>query len=177
MAQMYMASGLALTPAATPTDVITISGAANTVVRVLNIRALIHTTAASLILAHWIKRSAANTGGTATQATAISIDSGREGAKAVINIYTANPATLGTAVGTLGNQYLTTTVPTSVPGVMQLNAIGGSTGFNAFANDSLVKPVTLRGAAESVCLNFNGATLAAGFIIAAWDVQWTEEYA
>lgn len=176
MANTFMASGLALTPAATPTDIITISGAANMLVRVINLRAHIHTSSATLVLGHFIKRSSANSGGTSSAATAISLDSGREGSRATVRTYTANPASLGDAVGTLGTQYLTTLIPTSVPGVMQLTSLGTLQNVTA-GNESYLRPVSLRGASELLALNWNGAALATGFIFAAWDVVWTEEYA
>jgi hypothetical protein len=168
----YMATGLALTPAATPTDIITISGAANKLVRVLNLRAHIHTTSSTLVLGHFVKRSSANSGGTSSTATAIPLDSGDAAAAAVVRTYTANP-TLGDEVGRIGSQYVTTLTPTAVPGIVQLLSVAGST---AMAPDgvSIQKPVTLRSAAESLCLNWNGAALAAGFIIAQWDILWTE---
>lgn len=161
----YFATGTGYTAYATPTDLFTINGVAGKVVRVITARLLVHTTAAALQTVHWIKRSTANTGGTATQPTGWSIDSADAAPAAVINLYTAAPTT-GDVVGRYYNSVLTV-VPTSVPGIYTAAQI------LALQSTQMAKTIVLRGVAESFCCNWNGAALPAGFT-ATWEVTWNE---
>lgn len=164
----YSISGTGYPAYATPTDLLIIRGSASKIVRVINMRMLVHTTAAALHFFQYLKRSTANTGGTSTSPAGIPWDSGDAAATAVLNLYTAAPTT-GTSLGALSSQYLTSTVPTSVPGLAQTAGVSTT----IFQVTNFIKPVTLRGVAESFCINYAGAALPAGFA-AQWDVTWTE---
>lgn len=161
----YFATGTGYTAYATPTDLFTISGASNKIVKIVLMRLLVQTTSGALQTVHWIKRGTANTGGTATQPTGFAMDSVDPAHSATINLYTAAPTT-GDVVGRNYNSVLTTAT-TAVPGIF--------TGVNLLTTQSttFAKTITLRGANESFCCNWNGAALPAGFT-ATWEVQWTE---
>lgn len=161
----YFATGTGYTAYATPTDLFCISGAAGKVVRIASMRLHVQTTSGALQTVHWIKRSTANTGGTATQPTGWPVDSSDPAHAAVINLYTAAPTT-GTAIGRYYNPALTTAT-TAVPGIYTVAQVLSA------QSTALAKSVTLRGPDESLCCNWNGAALPAGFT-ATWEVTWTE---
>lgn len=142
------------------TDMFCLTGSATKTVYVSNIDVRVQSTAAALITFFWIKRSTADTGGVAVNPAVLPYDSADAAATAVANMYTTSP-TLGSAVATLRQVIFLTTVLTAAPAATSLSAvlsIGNGTLTNA-----LHRPLTLRGVNESMCLNFNGATLPAGF--------------
>lgn len=163
----YYSSGAGYTAYATPTDMLTLSGSDTKVIRIYNMRMQVHTTAAALQSIQVIKRSTANSGGTSSTPSIFPVDSGLPAATGVVRLYTAAPAGLGTAVGT-GYNFVLSATPTSVPGLVQ----SGSP-FPIHFADSFPTPIILRGSNESLCLNYAGAALTAGFT-AWWDVLWTE---
>ena len=79
----YAASGT-FTPAATPTDMVTIIGSATTLVRVISVHLATTNTAAGSQQYLLVKRSAANTTGTFVAATNVPLDSGIVAATAVV---------------------------------------------------------------------------------------------
>jgi hypothetical protein len=161
----YRASGVGYAGYVTPTDMIAITGSATKTVAIVNFGLQIQSTAAALQTLYFIKRSAANTGGTATNPTAFALDSTNAAATAVVNLYSAAPAGLGAAVGTvLPLQFSSSTLTTA----------GAQTSLGtATSLLDLRQPVILRGVAESLALNYNGAALTAGFA-ATWFVEWIE---
>lgn len=165
----YIAYGTGYTAYATPTDLMTISGSASKIIRVYAMNLRVHTTAGALQNLFFIKRSTANTGGTATNPAGLALDSNDAAATGVVTLYTAAP-TPGTGV-TIYQHSLVTTVPTAAPA-----------GFSFMdkqlspATPASVKPVTLRGTAESLAMNFAGAALPAGFT-ASWEIVWSESAA
>lgn len=98
-AQTYSAYKHNLVAASPATDVFTITGSASKIIRVLEVRVSGYQTNNSVINLHVIKRSTANSGGTATAQTATPHDSNNSAATATVQAYSVNP-TLGTAVGT-----------------------------------------------------------------------------
>jgi hypothetical protein len=170
----YSAAKVGLQPAASATDIFTISGAAGKVVRVKRIELSATTTSATpaaldILL---LKRSTPNSGGTTTGSptpVAHDINSPATPAATVL-AYTANPSSLGTLVGTaLRNQKylmaLATWTATDFPQVDHL--------VWDFGNRPS-QEIILRSANDVLAINLNGATPAstASFDIA---IEWDED--
>lgn len=168
----YSASA-AFTPPATPTDMVTIFGSATKTVRVHSFKITTNNTAAGSQTFLLIKRSAVNTTGTFVAGTAVPHDSANGAATAAVGHYTANAGGLGAAVGTLAT--VRRASPVLVPG--SFAGVTEDAGFDLLANEpnsQLDQPITLRGVAEGLCLNFAGAALVAGQVH-AYNITWTEE--
>lgn len=169
----YRAVGTGYAAYATPSDLLVISGSATKTVIVTALNIAPGATAASLATLFWLKRSTANTGGTASNPAAIPVDSGDPAATAVISLYTAAPTT-GTLVGNVGAVAASITAVSGAPLFYGLtgSTINGVTPSPSGLVD-IRKPIILRGVAESLALNFNAAALPAGFT-ATWSVEWVE---
>lgn len=167
----YSASGT-FTPPATPTDLITIYGSASKTVRVRSFIIVTTNTAAGSQQFLLVKRSAVNTGGTFVAATAVAFDSTNAGATATIGHYTANAASLGTAVGTMHTMRVAS--PLAVPG--SFGGVRENAGIDMMMArpDQLMQEIVLSGTGQGLCINFNGAALVAGQTH-AYTVVWTEE--
>lgn len=155
----YGVVGAQITPAATTTDIVTLVGSATkTVVVKRVIVSGLATTAGSMDVS-LVKRTTANSGGTATQPSIAQYDSSDAAPTAVVNQYSANP-TLGTGVA-LKNQLLNF-------------GLTGSTGQALFEfstrND---KPLILRGVAQSLAINLNGQAVPSGGKL-SYTVEWEE---
>lgn len=149
-----------IAPAATPTDVFQIIGAANRIVEITKVVIGGVKTTAGQMLASLIKRSAANTGGTATNPTAVPLNSGDAAAAAVISNYSANPAGLGAAVGSIVSRRFPIGQATSLIAPSEIDF------------EKRGKPVTLLSAAEALCLNLDGTTLTGGTLDV--EIEWKE---
>jgi hypothetical protein len=154
--------GMALATSAT--DVFTIAGAAGKVIRILRIQAsLTITTAAQYLDVSVVKRSALDTGGTATNPACVPYDSSSPAAAATVAAYTGNPS-LGTAVGVVAAEHvfapLTGTPAAGVPLC--------TFDFGDRSQQALV----LRSAAQQVAVNLN--TTGNVGVGSFWAV-WTEE--
>lgn len=150
------------TPAATPTDLLTLKGAAGKIIKVRRIVISgIATTAGNLPISI-IKRTAANTGGTSTAPTPAKADSGDSAAAAaVLALYTANPSGLGAGTTLVARRvFFNLTTAQLDRAVFEFGKDGG-------------KPIYLRGASEWLAINGNGAALPAGCKI-DFDIEWTE---
>jgi hypothetical protein len=150
-------------PIATPTDIWQIFGSGTKTVRVTRLTISGTATAASSVDIQVIKRSTANSAGTATTPTIAINDSNDAAATAVVKYYAAgaNP-TLGTTVANVRSQRL------------NLGA-AGSAGFIEWTFTTRnTKGLVLRGVAEGLCINWNGAAVPAGTNLCI-DVEWTEE--
>lgn len=168
----YSVSGT-FTPAATPTDIITIIGSATTNVRVISMFITTTNTAAGSQQFLLVKRSTADTGGTFVAGTAVPYDSADAAATAVAGHWTANPAALGAVVGTLNTIRVASPVaiPASFAGIVQ---IAGYELIQASEASLLDKFITLRGIAQQLAINFAGVALVAGQTH-AYRVVWIEE--
>lgn len=151
---------------ATPTDMMVLKGSATKIVRVHAFQMWIGSTSGVLSTAKFIKRSAANTAGTASQPTINKHDSNDGAATAVVDLYSVIPSALGAGV-TLVNQVVVTTVLTAAPASFNF--------LIAYAANATTvgKPITLRGVAESLAFNWGGAALPAGFS-ANYFAVWSE---
>ena len=160
----YRASAKALASAASATNLFTITGSASKVVRVTRLEVSGQATTAAAAQVLVIVQSAADTGGTATQPTAVPHDSLSPAATATINAYTANP-TVGAAVGTIYESYVFLAAPAT--------ATVGSDKLVLDLGNRPSQAIVLRGVAQVLAVNLNGATVTGG----AFDIniEWTEE--
>jgi len=159
----YAAVAAAFTPYATPTDIITLPGNPNTLVRLTRISlSSIQSTGG---LNNWklIKRAAANTGGTSAPLTAVPMDSGYPAAQSIPKKWTAAP-TINNTLGSIAEVQLLTPASTA--------ANTGDTSI--YLASPLGATHALRGATEELALNFSGAAVPSGLSIAVL-LEWTEE--
>lgn len=165
------AVGNTFTPPATPTDMITVTGSASKTIRVWSLHVCTTNTAAGSQEFRLIKRSTADTGGTAVASTLVPLNATSAAATATVNHYTANPGALGTAVGTVN--IVRWASPIAVPGAMTVPTACQELLPTGLPGQGVV-PVVLNGIAEQLAVNFNGAALVAGQTH-AFRVTVTEE--
>lgn len=168
-AATYVSRFTAYAGYATPTDMFTITGAAGKTILVTAAAMNIQATAGAPAVLSLVKRSTANTGGTATNPAAIPYDSQNAAASATLNLYTAAP-TPGTAVGTLVDIYATTAALTASPIAFSLVA---ASRVPATTVVDLRQPITLRGTGEVLAMNWGGNALPAGFVASGY-FEWAE---
>lgn len=156
---------------ATPTDLFTIIGSATKTVAVLDFAIGIQSTASAIQKVDLLRRSTASTGGTPTVLTAVPHDSAQAAATAVAEIFTAAP-TLGTSAGIIKSIYAASSTLAIGPTLLNLNFTNYNAPSPQFADD-FRRPPILRGAGESLCFNYRGAALTAGFLACGF-VVWTE---
>lgn len=163
----------AFTPAATPTDLVTIFGSATKIVKIWSMQIGTANTAAGSQIFTLVKRSAVNTTGTFVAATAVPGVTGDTATATSFGHYTANAGGLGTAIGTVQTVKLASPVvtPATFAGIVQ------AAQFELIPQGPLgtiAKPITLTGIAEGLAINFNGAALVSGQIH-HYNIAWTEE--
>lgn len=161
----YAATGIAIVPAATATDIACITGSATKVVRVQVIR-VVGTGTAITIPVVLAKHASANTGGTATTGTAIPVpyplDSTDAAASATTVAYTANPTIADTTPGLMDIQFLGLAATTT--------STAGNVTFN-YGDRNFMEALTLRGVAQQICVNLNGTSPTASLSV---SFRWTE---
>ena len=157
-------SAIGFASATNATDIFTITGSASKIIRIVRIAFSAQVTTAGVANVLLIKRSAANTGGTSTAATAVEHDTTDPAATATVLSYTANPSALGAALGTVRAARIF--IPTS------------GTDTSDFVNEwdfgtGPDKTIVLRGTAQVLAINLNATTVTGG----TWTcyVEWTEE--
>jgi hypothetical protein len=165
----YKYSAIGVVPAATQTDLFTISGSASKTVRVVRVLVSGGTSStASQRGVQIIRRSAADTGGTPSVPVGVSRDTTNSTATAALALFAAVPTPLGTTVGTLDACRLVLNPPATVPDICAF-----SYGTN---ND---QTTTLRGVSDFLAINFlgtaNGVVATATTDFIDLDVMWTEE--
>ena len=154
-----------ITPVATATDVVVLSGSASKVIRVTKVSIVGTATAASIYDHYIIKRTTANTGGTSSNVTAAQSDSNDAAQSGTLKIYTANPSALGTGVSVEGNKtYLAAGVTPGAAALPYVYTFGTR-------ND---KAIVLRGTAESLAINFGGQAVPSGANLYL-SIEWTED--
>jgi hypothetical protein len=157
----YSCAVIGYTAYATPTDLLVLVGSASKTVRVT--RFTVSGTATSAISEdiQLIKRTAADTTGTSSQPSIAQHDSNDSAASAVVNLYSVIPGGLGTGVNVRSAR-------------LNLGATGaaGTVVWDFTTRNS--KGIVLRGVAQCVALNFNGAAWPSGGTLDI-DVEWTEE--
>lgn len=158
-----VASGI--TPAASATDFVTLTGSATKTVWVHEAGCSGTSTAAATHVIVALKRSTANSAGTSAALTEVPHDSLSSAATATGLSYSANPTT-GTLVGNIGAQMLSTVEAAA-------NVANSSVVKFEFGADGWTQPVVLRGATQVFALNGAGASFAAGTALTCW-VTWSE---
>lgn len=161
----YSAGIVALAPAASATDFLTLTGSATATVRVQHVECSGISTANATATIEALTRSVADTAGTPAAMTAVPHDTNDYAATATVTAYTANP-TVGTLVGIVRAGKITTgpaASATVVPGVL---------GWDF--NGPYQQEVVLRGIAQVFALNGAAASFSAGAALNC-SVTWTEE--
>lgn len=145
-------------PAATPTDLVTLYGSATKTVKVKRVTVSGLSTTAGSMDVQLIKRTAANTAGTSAAQTPAKLDSQFATATATLKLYSANASALGAGI---------------VIEARQLNfgvaGAAGSVVWDFPAGQELI----LRGTAQGLAINLNGGAVPTGGKI-SWSVEWTE---
>jgi hypothetical protein len=147
---------------ATPTDVIVIQGSGTKTVNIKRIKVSGQATSQGAMPVQLVKRSSSGTLGSAVLTpipTPAKHDSGDPAPTATISsVGTANISVLGTSLGILAVDRLgLSTLSTGNAGPAQ-----DVTWDFALRND---KPIKLRGVAEFLCVNFNGAAIPSGGVV------------
>lgn len=151
----YSYTNASFTIPATPTDIITINGSADKTIAVL--RAFISTLQTTAGVNSWYlaKRSTARTGGVSVAGTAVPHDSSDAAAAATVAHWTTLFTGGGTLVGNVWSGRINSPAAATA-------GIGGFVGHQIDFVRMFGKPLMLRGAGESLAINFGGAALPAG---------------
>lgn len=157
----YFSSGN--TPAATPTDVLTLTGSSTKTVRIKKVILSGVATSAGQFIWTLVRRAAPNTGGSSTAGAAAKHDLTDSAATATINLYTVNPGVLGTLNATVRGGRLFHNVVTA----LQDKLI-----FDFCTNQD--KALILRGTSDIMAINGNGGTLPTGAALDI-EIEWEED--
>lgn len=160
----YSASALALVPAASATDVVTLTGVVGRIIRLQRMFLSATATAGTQILFQLIKRSTLDTGGTATNPTRVPYASTNPTVQAVMAAYTANPAGLGASIGTFWGSLLL------VPATASAAATNGY--MIDFSTPRFGQAPMLLSATEQIALNLNAVTIGGGLLNVT--LEWAE---
>lgn len=161
----YSATVIGLTPAASATDLLTVTGSASVTIKIREVRCSGSSTANATALLVGLRRNTANSGGTSSAINVSSRSSAQAAASGTAVSYTANPTT-----GTLGTTYsvgLLTSGPLATP------TVGAQDLFWRYGDNNTEMP-TLNSAAQSFSINANGASFTSGMSLNC-QVVWTEE--
>ncbi len=168
----YSAAFIGLVPPASATDTICLAGSATKTVKLTGVR--LSGSAATLITVPitLIRRASVATGGTAALTTANPAnnisprDTNNATATAVPISYTAVPTITDSSPTYLDSASLT--IPVTSAGTVSEPLV-----FDYSPVQTLLQPVTLRGVAQQVCLNFNTVSISSGLLNGS--LTWTEE--
>lgn len=158
------------TPTATPTDVLTLSGASGKIIRVNYIEITADASAAGMFDFYLYKRLLANTLGTATNPLPVIHDSLDGAASAAIALYSANPSALG-SVGPAGTNGIIRSVHYALPAA-STTGYPGTPWAEKFGTRN-EKQIVLR-SGELLAVNFDAQVVPAGFV-SHIALSWTEE--
>lgn len=161
----YAAAAKNFTAAATPTDVCILNGSATKTVYVTKVSVSGLKTTGGLSQVLLFKRSAANTGGTAVGATEVAYDSTDAAPTAAMQHYTANP-TPGAGTQIYSN-YMSFMAPAGTTDIAAYEVVLGA------ATGGTSKYVVLRGVAQGLAVNLDGATLTGG--VFNCNYEWIEQ--
>lgn len=157
----YSAGILGMTLAANTTDVFCLQGSNTRLVKVKRIDITgIAGAPSATVGVQIVKRSTANTGGTATNPTVVAHDSQNAAATAVAYAYTANPTT-GALVGVLDPFYMTASAPNTQ----------NSERVKLYGTEEM-QSIRLRGTSEWICVNMAGVGYVGSISI---GIDWTEQ--
>lgn len=159
----YSAATLAFASAATATDIFIVQGSATKTIRIIAVKVFATRSTAGAGDIFLLKRSTANTGGTAVPTNRVPLDSQYPAATATVRHYTANP-TVGTLVGNID----------AYRGIIPASAtLINNPIINRTYGDRPGSAIVLRGTTELFAVNLNSVTVAGGSFIV--QVEWTEE--
>jgi len=159
----YSAATAAFASAATATDIFIVQGSATKTIRIIAVKVFATQTTAGAGNIFLLKRSTANTAGTAVATTRVPLDSQYPAATATVQHYTANP-TVGTLVGNID----------AYRGIIPASAtLINNPIINRTYGDRPGSAIVLRGTNELFAVNLNGVTVNGGSFIV--QVEWTEE--
>lgn len=156
----YSVSGVANTPATTPTDVVTLYGSATKTIAIRRITFSGMATTAGSMDVVVTKRTAVNTAGTSSAVTIGKFNSNDGTATATPLLYTANPTGLGAGVAILAK-----TCNFGVAGAAGV-VEWDFTGPNG-------KPIYLIGTAQGLAINLGGAAVPTGGTF-GYTITWEE---
>ena len=157
----YAVAAVGVTPATTPTDMVLISGSTTETIRIKSVTVSGLATTAGTMDVSLIKRTTANTGGTATNPTPAQFDSTDAAPTATVSQYSVNPTALGTGVALFTKKLN-----------FGLAGAAGSVTFDfATRND---KALLLRGVAHGLAINFNGGAVPSGGTI-SYAIEFEED--
>ena len=162
----YSAYDIPITPAASATDVCSIAGSSTALIRVTRVELSNAQTTAGMNEWFLTKRSSLNLAGTSVVMTSVPHDSISSPATALVNYWTANPGTLGTAVGMIRGTSVVSPAPASS------TTIG--TYVWDFDQNNSQEDILLRGVNQQLGVNFNGHAIPAGMSVGC-GFTWTEE--
>lgn len=169
----YYVYGTAYTAYATPTDLMCLNNAGTNIIYLDTFTVTVQSTATAFQEMFYIRRSAADTGGTPTAATVNKADLSDVAPTATFTLYGSAP-TVGAAVATFDDVQFSSTASATSAGaaVTFAGRINWPATSNGSSTNTVVKPITMR-SGESVCLNFNGAVLPAGETL-KYYIRWSE---
>jgi len=161
----YSAGVKKTTFAATATDIIQLIGSTSKTIKLARVQITADATAAGILELYLVKRTAANTGGTAAAITGIAHDTQDPAYTATLQEYSANPSALGAGqIIRIDGYALPSATTTGYPFSPYVFTFGVHNG----------KMPTLHGVAESISINLNGQAIPSGLNL--WvDIEWTEE--
>jgi hypothetical protein len=158
----YSVTAHGVTPAASATDVVILSSSASRLVKVRRVIIGGAATSASATVFHFVRRSTAATGGTATTPTPVRRDTSDQAATAVLQQFSANPSAVGTDIGLLLTfRYNLGALATPNPPAPLV------------FGDVTDEPIVLR-PGEFMAISNAGAAIPGGMIF-DYTVIWTEE--
>lgn len=167
----YLAYSGTFTPAATPTDIFSISGSTTKLIKIFRAHLVSTQTAAGINSWSLIKRATANTGGTSAVVNVVRSDSNDPAETALVRTYSANP-TLGALIGNAWAGFIG--APSNPPPPGLLPGLAGLIGITIDFVEFFGKPIFLRSPSDVLAWNFGGAILPAGLSIRT-GFNWTEE--
>lgn len=154
-----------ITPAATATDVVELSGSASKTIQISYIEITADASAVGVIDFYAYKRSASNTGGTPVAKMPVPHDSANDpAASASLVQYETNPSALGAGQLIRAAHYaLPSATSTGYPGAPWIQSFGANSG----------QPIVLNGINESLCISLNGQAIPSGFSMYV-TIEWCE---
>ena len=159
---VYSASVSSFSTASSPTDVFTIQGSDKRITKIkrveINPTTTVSLTAQTVELS-LIKRQSLNSGGTSQSISPVPHDSGYPHAYCQVKYYTANPSSLGTAVGKIRSSRENVLLSLNPPPIIWR------------FDDS--NPVVLRSSLESLCVNLNTVSITNDSF--AISIEWEEQ--
>lgn len=167
----YLAYSGAFTPAATPTDIFSISGSATKLIKVFRVHLVSIQATAGINSWALVKRATANTGGASTVVAAVRSDSNDPAETAEVRTYSTNP-TLGALIGNAWAGFIG--APANPPPPGNPPGLAGLVGITIDFTEFFGKPIFLRSPSDVLAWNFAGAALPTGLSIRA-GFNWTEE--